>query len=226
MNIHQIYEETQTSKWQPKFKITDDINEVVKMINLGHEDDPINHKATREMIEFYCLSENCSFTLGQALSIQKYLFDKKIKYVQSIRKKYSDYLAADLDDINDSFSDQEDLDFVNNLPNLHIQLGMRNVNVKVGNWVPPSPMFLTDLVQSIFPIQFSNNCELMMDNYGLTAQILMRNEPIYNMELLQQWYKIFQTIHPLNDLNGRVGGIIIAVLGKKIFGKYLTINKK
>lgn len=68
----------------------------------------------------------------------------------------------------------------------HLNLGMRQVPVKVGGWVPPSPLFLPDLIDNIFPVFHHQN--------------------------LMDWYKIFQTIHPFEDLNGRVGGIILAAL--------------
>lgn len=68
----------------------------------------------------------------------------------------------------------------------YLNIGIRQVAVKVGDWVPPHPMFLPKFIDQIFPIFHDRN--------------------------LTEWYKIFQTIHPFEDLNGRVGGIILAVL--------------
>jgi len=39
--------------------------------------------------------------------------------------------------------------------------------------------------------------------------------------VLTQWYKIFQTIHFFEDLNGRLGGIVINILFYNSTGKYL-----
>lgn len=80
----------------------------------------------------------------------------------------------------------------------HLGLGLRKALVKVGGWVPPNPMFLPDLIDNIFPVYYHHN--------------------------LGDWYKIFQTIHPFEDLNGRVGGIILAVLSFD-GTQYLTVKR-
>ena len=38
---------------------------------------------------------------------------------------------------------------------------------------------------------------------------------------LTYWYQIFETIHFFEDLNGRLGGIIINILSYILTGKYL-----
>lgn len=66
----------------------------------------------------------------------------------------------------------------------------RSSDVTVGKWSPPSPMKLKELIlkHHIFPISSAS------DGY------------------LVEWYKRFQSLHPFEDGNGRVGGIIVAIL--------------
>lgn len=44
----------------------------------------------------------------------------------------------------------------------------------------------------------------------------------FDIEVLKTWYKIFEKIHPFEDGNGRVGGIVVAAVSFSINGKYLT----
>ena len=80
----------------------------------------------------------------------------------------------------------------------YLNLGMRQCTVKVGGWKPPESLFLADLIDFIFPAFRHHN--------------------------LEGWYKIFQTIHPFEDLNGRVGGIILASLSFD-GTHYLTVKR-
>lgn len=81
----------------------------------------------------------------------------------------------------------------------YLNLGIRQGAVKVGGWIPPDPLFLPELVERLFPIGFGDY-------------------------FLETWYKVFQTIHPFEDLNGRVGGIILAALSFD-GTNYLTVKR-
>lgn len=159
MTYEQIIAEAGTSKWQPEFVLYESIDAVADAINRPHEDYPIGVQATIDMILLYRKSDVITF--ADACNIQKYLFDVKVKIV-----------------------DEQKL----TLPNLHINLGLRQTEVKVGGWVPPHPLFLSDFVRNLFPV-YSADWKSLVD-----------------------WYKQFQTVHPFEDLNGRVGGIIVASL--------------
>lgn len=159
MTYDNIITEVKTSNWQPEFVLYQTIHDVAEAINRPHEDYPIGVEATVEMIEHHRGMERITF--ADACNIQKYLFDAKVK-----------------------IANEQGL----TLPNLHINLGLRQTEVKVGSWTPPHPMFLPDFVRNLFPVYASD------------------------WQSLVDWYKQFQTVHPFEDLNGRVGGIIVAAL--------------
>ena len=64
----------------------------------------------------------------------------------------------------------------------------RNINVSVGSHRPPS---------------FQNIPYLMEE--------LEEHHSVYGVDSLIEWYKDFETIHPFQDGNGRVGGIVVAI---------------
>lgn len=65
---------------------------------------------------------------------------------------------------------------------------LREVNVRVGSHFPPNWQMVPTLMEE------------------LESQYYIKRE----CELLK-WYKDFETIHPFQDGNGRVGGVIVAV---------------
>lgn len=72
----------------------------------------------------------------------------------------------------------------------------RTHSVTVGAHTPPEAIHIPELISNIFPVSTSDN--------------------------LEEWYSLFQTIHPYADGNGRVGGVVIAVLSKLKSGRFLT----
>lgn len=65
----------------------------------------------------------------------------------------------------------------------------RNLEVRVGSYIPPKHYLVPNLIVNSFPV---NKGELDID--------------------LVKWYKDFETIHPFQDGNGRIGGIVVAAL--------------
>lgn len=63
------------------------------------------------------------------------------------------------------------------------------------------PVMINDGLEALFPIDV--------------------NDHIHNENDLFNWYKAFQTVHPFDDGNGRVGGVIIAAISMRLFGYYL-----
>ena len=80
----------------------------------------------------------------------------------------------------------------------------RTVDVIVGQHRPPQRLLVADLMQEL---------EHAYD--------------IQDMATLLEWYKDFETIHPFQDGNGRVGGIIVAAWSTNLepLKGWLTANQ-
>ena len=224
MTKQDILQQVVDSNWQPEFEFTDDLDSVVDSILKPHEDYFLGlHNKVKEIIEreidFATSNENHGWyngyykiTFADVCNWQKELFDHKKEKINNIMfGKFSDLEST----INDIIK-------VSNLPNQYINLGLRTVSVKVGNWIPPHPMFLEDFKQMCFPIEIQDFEFLTLpkdyDN-GLIYSSKVDNE--YFKYWITEWYKVFETIHFFEDLNGRIGGIVINILSYLLTGKYL-----
>lgn len=197
--IQQLVQEIENSSWQPKFIESSDLDFVADAINLPHEDYPLNVNKTKDIIKEFCDLKYNSFTWRDAIEIQTELFRNKISEINRLEEPKKTIAW--------------------NLPNLYIDMGLRNHDVCVGQWNPPTPLMLPNLINYIFPCTstfYTNEVLIINDIFELDFKAIR----------LDYWYKLFQTIHPLNDLNGRVGGIIIAVLNFYHKGVYLTVERK
>lgn len=79
---------------------------------------------------------------------------------------------------------------------------------KVGGYVFPEPLQIPYLMSKITPVEFGSNER---------KAFFANEEPDFIW-----WYQLFQTIHPFQDGNGRVGGIVVACLSYSMYHKYLT----
>lgn len=187
MTFQDIINEVESSAWQPEFEWVSSIKEVSERINSPHEDYPLGVQPTIQILGL--LTDEKTLSWADACNIQKFLFIDKQDQIRNSSGKLS------------------------HLPNQFINLGLRRTEVKVGNWKPPHPMFLQELVDEIFPVFLTD----MPFAHERQKQISSNTELI-------EWYKWFETIHPFEDLNGRVGGIIVAVLSHSN-GQFLAPKK-
>ena len=212
MTKQDILQQVIDSNWQPEFEFTDNLDAVVDSILKPHEDYFLGlHSKVQEIIEreisFAKDVDAYKITFADVCNWQKELFEHKLQLVNE-----------NLQDVNHSKSSKMDgLKYYKTLPNLHINLGLRDTIVRVGNWIPPHPMFLEDLKEMCFPINSNSFCDDLCDSFSFTDSLAIK-------EKLTEWYKVFESIHFYNDLNGRVGGIVINILSYLLTGKYL-INK-
>jgi hypothetical protein len=197
MTKSQIILEVETSDFQPRFSFTDDIDSVVDDINRPHEDyflgfnDKVKEIIQRE-IEYAQSVDNYSILFADVCNWQKELFEYKKEKIYQLQNNSDDKLKEK----------------AIGLPNQHINLGLRQVSVKVGRWTPPGPIFLEELKSMNFPI----SVEIVKSLCDSDEDVRL---------YLTDWYKIFQTIHMFEDFNGRLGGIVINILSYIVNGHYL-----
>ena len=202
MKFQDIINEIESSSWQPEFEWVSSLKEVSERINAPHEDYPIGVEPTIQMLGL--LKHEERFDWGDACNIQKFLQIEKLRQIKNARE--------DLQLFPDSV-ESETREKYCALPNQHINLGLRKTNVQVGSWAPSHPMFLQELVDAIFPVFLTDRPFAHERQKQISS----------NIELIE-WYKWFETIHPFEDLNGRVGGIIVAVLSHSN-GQFLAPKK-
>ena len=219
MTEQDILHEVATSKWQPEFEFTDDLDEVVDSILKPHEDYFLGlHSKVEEIIEreiFYAITvDNYKITFADVCNWQKELFEYKKRKIEDL---VSLIQYGDRANLSDSYKAQD-------LPNQYINLGLRDTNVKVGKWIPPAPMFLENLKEMCFPVKTiteDNDITVYLLGTRLEKEEGMIQDKDFILEILTDWYKIFQSVHFYNDLNGRVGGIVINIISYILTGKYL-----
>lgn len=74
-------------------------------------------------------------------------------------------------------------------------------------FTPPEPLQIPYLMSRVAPIEIGGN--------ERKAFFVMSEEE------LVWWYRLFETIHPFQDGNGRVGGIVVAIFSYSLYKKYL-----
>jgi len=100
--------------------------------------------------------------------------------------------------LEDAFNIQNRLLKSNNWKGIRAGFRTHNVEIKKGDGtmeITPQFVQLRKLTEQMFPVRSMPKEELL------------------------EWYRQIQMIHPLSDLNGRVFGIIVAILNQQNFNK-------
>ena len=219
MTEQDILHEVATSKWQPEFEFTENLDEVVDSILKPHEDYFLGlHSKVKGIIQreisYAKTVDTYQITFADVSNWQKELFEYKKRKIEDL---VSLIQYGDRANLSDSYKAQD-------LPNQYINLGFRDTNVKVGKWIPPAPMFLENLKEMCFPVKTiteDNDITVYLLGTRLEKEEGMIQDKDFILEILTDWYKIFQSVHFYNDLNGRVGGIVINIISYILTGKYL-----
>ncbi len=216
----QIIKEVRESNFQPTFIYTDSIDEAVDSINIPHEDYDLDLDNIVKSIIEKELSNGFNDTTNHPF-IYSISLNKIFEWQKEILKVKQEKAALS----NKSYH------------NLYIKTGLRTHSVKVGNWNPPPPLYLQEFSELLFPIQFKRDLieseEVIYQDNFLNLRMFKDTPYPYNINdneadlipILTEWYKYYQTVHFLEDFNGRTGGIVINILSYLITGKYL-INEK
>ncbi len=88
----------------------------------------------------------------------------------------------------------------------------RTVNVRIGDYIPPKFDTIYSMMEQLVLLTGTR-----LDHSNKVAVFADRGRNISYIENLVDWYTDFETIHPFEDGNGRVGGIIIALFSYKWF---------
>ena len=228
MTKEQILQEVANSSWQPEFEFTDDLDAVVDSILKPHEDYFLGlHSKVKEIIEretngvkAYSIVYDRPFqiTFADVCSWQKELFEYKNQIIRESLQGNGDLAIISETKENHHYLCKR----IKTLPNQHINLGLRSNNVKVGKRTYPAPMFLEDLKEMCLPISIDYGEFLTLPfvyDEGLINKSKVDAE--YFKYWITQWYKVFKTIRFFEDLNERLGGIIINSISYILIGKYL-----
>jgi hypothetical protein len=239
MTKKDILNEVANSEWQPEFEFTDSINDAVDSILKPHEDYGLGlHseliKILEEEEELASDGQDLLINISWILDLQKRLYDHKLSLITE-----EWYWLPNTNLHNEAGGlglRNRAVEVKGWIPPKHYLIPilldmclpiMINWDCSVCgsmDYYAATSLSEIDSLNSQDCVEYDGNTDFGSGGYSWNSEL----EDEYNnkvKEALTQWYKVFETIHPLNDLNGRVGGLIINIVSHNLTGKYL-INKE
>jgi hypothetical protein len=231
MTKEEIFQEVATNEWQPEFEFTDDLDAVIDSILKPREDYFLGlHGKVKGIIETAIadyergdITEGYKISFNNVCNWQKELFEHKMNIIKGHSQILSNINWQAAARSQSTLNKLEISEKAIKLQNQHIKLGLRQSNVKVGEWTPPAPMFLEDLKEMCFPIDLSNFGNVVKYREPKMIDLKSKTE-LKNREVkicLTDWYKIFETIFYFEDFNYVLGQIVINIMSYVLTGKYL-----
>lgn len=232
MTKKQLLEMFETDNFKPELKLTDSLEEAIELVLKPHEDYFLGlHSKVKKMIEREIKDRTDSsilqiivpesvnsITFADICNWQKELFEHKKYQIQEWIEKANCIEQYDIKPYEISDRDAL-LKRINNLPNQEINLGLRQKEVTVSGRKCPPPMLLEELKEFCFPIKIDD--DIVSIHY---REICHGRDNKQLLNTLTDWYKLFNQIHFFEDLNGRLGGIVVNILSHILTGKYVTIT--
>lgn len=208
------YEEIkkQAAKMNVQLEFTTDLDNALDLVLKAREDYFLGlHSKVKEIIQReidFCKGVYDSRESVKLSDWQKELFEYKFQIIEQTLRGNGD-LAIISETKDDHYYLGKRL---KELPNQHINLGLRKTNGKVGEWNLPEPIFLENLKSLCFPIDDWIN--LTQDESSYEDKVL---------EKLTEWYKTFHTIQYFEDFNDILSFILINVLSFNLTNKYIRL---
>ena len=108
---------------------------------------------------------------------------------------------------------------IKNLPNQHINLGLRQTDIKDDNWINVNYKRLEEFKELCFPIDTETFCDNICDSFNFV-------DPFAIKDRLTNFYRSCQSFHFFEDFNEHLGIIVINIISFILTRQYLIKKTK